>query len=82
MLNQEVNGQPLATYHKSARVHVKKINADSKTQVRILGMGIGNGSDLVVMRNRGGDMVLAKNNIRISLGRTIAEKILVEQVSE
>ncbi len=82
MIHQETDIQPLATYHESARVHVKKIKADSKTQVRILGMGIGNGSNLVVMRNRGGDMVLAKNNIRISLGRTIAKKIFVEQIPE
>ena len=80
MLNQQSNYQPLAMSQETSRVHVKKINTDSKTQVRILGMGIGNGSDLIVMRNRGGDMVLAKNNIRISLGRSIAEKILVEQI--
>lgn len=82
MLTPNLDFQPLATYQELARVHVKKINTDSKTQVRILGMGIGNGSNLTVMRNRGGDMVLAKNNIRISLGRSIAEKILVEQISE
>ncbi len=73
--------QPLANIPESVRVHVKKIDTDSKTQVRILGMGIGNGSNLTIMRNRGGDMVLAKNNIRISLGRSIAEKILVAPIS-
>jgi Fe2+ transport system protein FeoA len=81
MVNQVTNAQPLTMCNESSRVHVKKISTDGKTQVRILGMGIGNGSNLVVMRNRGGDMVLAKNNIRISLGRSIAEKILVEQIS-
>jgi Fe2+ transport system protein FeoA len=80
MSNQQSKYQPLAMSRETSRVHVKKINTDSKTQVRILGMGIGNGSDLIVMRNRGGDMVLAKNNIRISLGRSIAEKIFVEQI--
>jgi Fe2+ transport system protein FeoA len=51
--------------------------SNTKTQVRLLGLGIGIGSTLEVLRNRGGDMVLANNNIRISLGRSIAEKILV-----
>ncbi len=72
---------PLASFNSSNQVHVKKIESDSKTQVRLLGLGIGIGSYLEVLRNRGGDVVLANNNIRISLGRSIAEKILVSEVS-
>lgn len=72
-----LNTNPLATQKQSTHVHIKRIESDTKTQVRLLGLGIGIGSTLEILRNRGGDMVLAKNNIRISLGRTIAEKILV-----
>ena len=72
-----LNTSPLAIQQESARVHVKKIISNTKIQVRLLGLGIGTGSTLEVLRNRGGDMVLANNNIRISLGRSIAEKILV-----
>ncbi len=72
-----INTNPLATQKESALVHVKKIQSDCKTQVKLLGLGIGIGSTLEILRNRGGDMVLANNNIRISLGRSIAEKILV-----
>jgi len=68
---------PLSTQNETAVVHVKNIKSDSKTQVKLLGFGIGIGSTLKVMRNRGGDMVLANNNIRISLGRSIANNILV-----
>lgn len=71
------NTSPLATHKESALVHVKKIQSDCKTQVKLLGLGIGIGSTLEILRNRGGDMVLANNNIRISLGRSIAEKIFV-----
>jgi len=71
------NTNPLTTQKESALVHVKKIQSSSKTQVKLLGLGIGIGSTLKVLRNRGGDMVLANNNIRISLGRSIAENILV-----
>ncbi len=71
------NTNPLATQKESVLVHVKKIQSDCKTQVKLLGLGIGIGSTLEVLRNRGGDMVLANNNIRISLGRSIAENILV-----
>jgi len=71
------SASPLATKKESAIVQVKSIQSDAKTQVKLLGLGIGIGSTLEIMRNRGGDMVLANNNIRISLGRTIANNILV-----
>ncbi len=75
-----LNTTPLATHKQSSQVHVKKIQSDCKTQVRLLGLGIGIGSYLEILRNRGGDMVLANNNIRISLGRSIAEKIMVSTI--
>ena len=71
------NISPLMTQKESTHVQVRKIQSNSKTQVKLLGLGIGVGSTLEVLRNRSGDMVLANNNIRISLGRSIAEKILV-----
>ena len=64
----------LATQKESTNVHVKKIESDCNTQVKLLGLGIGIGSTLEILRNRGGDMVLAKNNIRISLGRSIVKE--------
>jgi len=72
-----LNTSPLTTQKKYAFVHVKKIQSDCKTQVKLLGLGIGIGSTLEVLRNRGGDMVLANNNTRISLGRSIADSIFV-----
>jgi len=71
------NAQPLTQQQESNTVNVKKVLSDAKTQVRLLGLGIGVGSNLEVLRNRGGDMVLANNNMRVSLGRSIADKILV-----
>jgi len=72
-----LNTNSLSTQKESALVHVKKIQSDCKTQVKLLGLGIGIGSTLEILRNRSGDMVLANNNIRISLGRSIAENIFV-----
>lgn len=76
-----IDANPLASFKESAQVLVKKIKTNSKTQVRLLGLGIGVGSRLEILRNRGGDMVLAQNNNRISLGRSIANKILVSDNS-
>ena len=75
------DSSPLATQTESALVQVKKIISDSKVQIRLLGLGIGIGSTLEVLRNRNGDMVLANNNIRISLGRSIANNILVSGIN-
>ena len=72
-----LNISPLANQKESALVNIKKIESNTKTQVRLLGLGIGIGSTLEILRNRGGDMVLANNNSRISLGRSISQKILV-----
>ncbi len=77
-----INTTPLAKFNEPMQVLVKKVKSDSKTQVRLLGLGIGVGSSLEILRNRGGDMVLAQNNNRISLGRSIANKILVSEISE
>lgn len=76
------NAQPLTQQQESNTVNVKKVLSDAKTQVRLLGLGIGVGSNLEVLRNRGGDMVLANNNMRVCLGRSIADKILVANDKE
>lgn len=75
-----ITATPLANFKEFAKVRIKQIQSDSKTQVRLLGLGIGVGSNLEVLRNRGGDMVLANNNSRISLGRTIADKIMAAEI--
>ena len=46
---------------------------------RLLGMGIGHGTHIEVLRNRHGDMVLGNGNNRISLGRSITQHILVQE---
>jgi len=76
-----INSTPLAKFKESTQVLVKGIKTDNKTKVRLLGLGIGVGSSIEILRNRGGDMVLAQNNNRISLGRSIANKILVAEHS-
>ncbi|BAS68054.1 MAG: ferrous iron transport protein A [Gammaproteobacteria bacterium] len=55
-----------------ALTHVKKM--------RLLGLGINTGLKVSILRNRGGDMVLALGNARVSVGRTIADLIKVRMV--
>jgi Fe2+ transport system protein FeoA len=46
-------------------------------KIKLLGLGIKSGLSVSVLRNRGGDMVLAFGNARVSVGKTIAHLIKV-----
>lgn len=58
--------------------HIQTIQTDNPTRIRLLGMGLGKGSRIEVLRNRKGDLVLSSGNNRISLGRSITQQILVQ----
>ncbi|MBK8454580.1 MAG: FeoA family protein [Thiofilum sp.] len=61
--------------HTSVNIHA--IQADVATRMRLLGMGLGKGSSIQILRNRWGDMVVGSGHNRISLGRSITHDILV-----
>ncbi|QQZ29453.1 ferrous iron transport protein A [Thiothrix subterranea] len=71
------DAQPLSTLTESSSAHIHVIQTDNATRIRLLGMGIGKGSRIDVLRNRNGDIVLGNGNNRISLGRTITDHIMV-----
>lgn len=54
------------------------IQTDDPTRIRLLGMGLGKGSRVEVLRNRKGDLVLSSGNNRISLGKSITQHIFVQ----
>ena len=56
---------------------VGQIHAAHEKKIKLLGLGINTGSSVSILRNRGGDMVLALGNSRISVGRTLAGLIEV-----
>ncbi|WP_298608961.1 ferrous iron transport protein A [uncultured Thiothrix sp.] len=58
--------------------HIEIIQTDNPTRIRLLGMGLGKGSRVEVLRNRRGDLVLSNGNNRISLGRSITQQIFVQ----
>ncbi|MEZ5534106.1 MAG: FeoA family protein [Thiolinea sp.] len=68
---------PLSQLPESGLAHIHKVTTDTPTRVRLLGMGIGKGSQIKVLRNRMGDIVLGTGNNRISLGRSVTEHIVV-----
>lgn len=69
--------QPLSWLKEMTSAHIHTVQTDNPTRIRLLGMGIGKGSHIEVLRNRHGDIVLGNGNNRISLGRSITDKIMV-----
>lgn len=68
---------PLAQVPEHLKAHIQAVQTDSATRIRLLGMGIGIGTAVEILRNRKGDLVLGNGNNRISLGRSITDNILV-----
>lgn len=60
-------------------VVIDQINASNQKKIKLLGLGINTGAAISILRNRGGDMVIALGNARISLGKTLATLIEVRE---
>lgn len=69
--------QYLSNAQELAQLSISSINTDVRVKTRLLGMGLGEGNIIDILRNRRGDIVLSSGNSRISLGRSITEKIIV-----
>ncbi len=66
--------------NESELFNITAIKTAQSMRTRLLGMGLGVGLDIGVLRNRRGDVVLASGNTRISLSREIADKIKVKSL--
>ncbi|WP_020396409.1 FeoA domain-containing protein [Thiolinea disciformis] len=70
--------QSLAQLKESQFAHIQAIQTDSATRVRLLGLGLGLGSRIELLRNRQGDVVIGIGNNRMSLGRSLTQHIRVQ----
>ncbi|HPQ95046.1 MAG TPA: FeoA family protein [Thiolinea sp.] len=70
---------PLSRLAETRQAHIHAVETDKATRIRLLGMGLGKGSRIRILRNRFGDVVLGNGHNRISLGRSITERILVQE---
>ncbi len=68
---------PLSDVGESVCVFINGINGSPKLQVKLFSLGLGIGSAVEILRNRKGDVVLARGHNRISLGHDVASKLLV-----
>jgi Fe2+ transport system protein FeoA len=70
----------LSTLKIGKQVLIENINASYEKKIRLLGLGISTGLWVFVLRNRGGDMVLASGNARIGIGKTLSALIQVREI--
>ncbi len=75
------NSQPLSTAKEHVRLAIAAITANNKTLCRLMGLGLAVGTEIELLRNRGGDVVLKNGNSRISLGQEVASQITVRTSS-
>ena len=69
--------QVLSDLNVGQAAFIGQLNVASDRQMKLLGLGINTGVRVGVLRNRGGDMVLALGNARVSVGRTLSRVIEV-----
>jgi ferrous iron transport protein A len=70
----------LSTLKIGQRVLIEKINTTHEKKIKLLGLGINTGTSISILRNRGGDMVIALGNARVSIGRTMANLIEIREL--
>jgi len=70
------DSRPLSETEEHAHLTITAITADKPTQCRLMGLGLGVGKEVELLRNRRGDVVLKNGNSRVSLGAGIARHIL------
>ncbi len=69
----------LSSSPEHAILAIAEITTDSKTLLKLMGLGLVAGQTIEVMKNRRGDIVLKVGNSRVSLGYSIARNIQVHK---
>jgi ferrous iron transport protein A len=68
----------LSTLAVGKQALIKQINATNRQKIRLLGLGIGLDSRIMIVKNRSGNLVLSVGGARISMGQTLSKLIKVE----
>lgn len=71
---------PLSEAEENSSLHIASINTESKSLLRLMGFGLVPGKDIYILRNRRGDVVLGSGHSRISLGKSVADKVMVRNI--
>ncbi len=71
---------PLSAATPGRRFRIVDI-PDKRAHLRLLSLNLAPGTAVTVMRNRRGSVVVGHRHVRMAVGRRLAERILVEDLS-
>jgi ferrous iron transport protein A len=71
---------PLSSIEQGRTVRIVKVEAGKGLQARIRNLGIMEGDTVQVILNARGPLIIAKQNLRLALGRGMSSKIFVEEL--
>ncbi len=72
--------KPLSAAVPGRRLRITAI-LDKPARLRLLSLNLAPGTTVTVMRNRKGAVVVGHRHVRMAVGRRLAERILVEELS-
>lgn len=72
--------QPLSAALPGQRVRIASV-AEKRLLLRLLSLGLPPGTGLTILRNHAGAVVVGKHNGRLAIGRSIAERIMIQTES-
>ncbi len=65
-----------------AKGRVIEINGGKQSIRKLMGLGLRTGSDFELLHRRGNSVVLRSNGVRIAIGDSIAEHLIIEPLTE
>ena len=70
-----MNSKPLSQVPTQATVRITHLDIPAKIKARLMGMGVAQGSEITVLHNRRGDVVVAHGRNRLSVSQAVAEAV-------
>lgn len=68
---------PLAQAAEGDEVFVTSFNSDKVLVSRLMDLGLVSGARVKIIHRRGGDVIVARDNMRLALGQTTVERVMV-----
>ncbi len=73
--------RPLSQVLSGQKIQIRSV-PEKRTHKRLLSMGLPPGSQVIVIRNRSGSVIVGQHGDRLAIGRRLAEQILVSDCHE
>jgi Fe2+ transport system protein FeoA len=70
-----MNSKPLSQVPAQATVRVTHLDIPASLRARLMGMGLAQGSEITVLHNRRGDVVVARGRTRLSVSQAVADAV-------